>query len=67
MYSIRCCNSRRGEEHFFRPVSATLLSEIDFLRQRFSNLLEEQNEFCHIIEPTTTRRTQCGKLLLIYS
>ena len=66
MYSIQCCNSRREEEHFFRPIPATLLPEIDFLRQRFSNQDEEQNEYCHIVEPTSTRRTQCGKLL-IYS
>ena len=66
MYSIQCCNSRHGEEHFFRPVPATLLPEIDFLRQRFSDQLEEQNESCYVIEPTMTRRIQCGKLLLIY-
>lgn len=59
-YSIQCQHSTPANYHFFRPIPATLYSELPFIQERLNGTIPASDELCAVIEQNSTRRQHCG-------
>ncbi|OAF57839.1 hypothetical protein VC83_05497 [Pseudogymnoascus destructans] len=59
-YSIQCPHSTPANYHFFRPIPATLYSELPFIQERLNGTITASDELCAVIEQNSTRRKHCG-------
>ncbi|KFY25698.1 hypothetical protein V491_01634, partial [Pseudogymnoascus sp. VKM F-3775] len=58
---VMCNNhSTPANYHFFRPIPATLYSELAFIQERLNGTITASNELCAVIEQNSTRRQHCG-------
>lgn len=64
---VRCTNQPSAKTgHLYETIPVHLLSELNFLTQRFGGLdIPEQEDTCGIILQNNVRRRTCGRYSLI--